>query len=79
MLYPSIQQITKGKINRYTLVIATAKSARHVTEKANEDASQGELKYEKVSLEESNEKAVSVAIDKIYHGKYNIIPAEVDE
>ena len=48
MLYPSIQQITKGKINRYTLVIATAKSARHVTEKANEDVAQGELKFDKI-------------------------------
>lgn len=79
MLYPSIQQITKGKINRYTLVIATAKSARHVTEKANEDAAQGELKFDKVSLEEANEKAVSVAIDKIYNGNYNIIPSEINE
>lgn len=79
MLYPSIQQITKGKINRYTLVIATAKSARHVTEKANEDVAQGELKFEKISLEESNEKAVSVAIDKIYNGSYNIIPSEINE
>lgn len=79
MLYPSIQQITKGEINRYTLVIATAKSARHVTEKANEEVAQGDLKFEKNSLEEANEKAVSVAIDKIYNGKYNIIPTEGDE
>ena len=31
------------------------------------------------SLEESNEKAVSVAIDKIYNGSYNIIPSEINE
>ena len=33
MLYPTIQELTEGKINRYELVIATAKGARKVIEK----------------------------------------------
>ena len=37
LLYPSIQQITKGQVNRYCLVIATAKCARHITDKMLEE------------------------------------------
>ena len=32
MLYPSIQDLTNDNVNRYMLVIATAKSARYITE-----------------------------------------------
>lgn len=32
MIYPSIEQLTNGKFNRYALCIATAKCARMVTE-----------------------------------------------
>ena len=32
MIYPSIEELTKGKYNRYELVIATAKCARLVTD-----------------------------------------------
>ena len=32
MIKPSIEQLTKGEINRYALVIATAKCARIVTD-----------------------------------------------
>lgn len=31
MVKPSINELTKGKFNRYTLVIAAAKSARYIT------------------------------------------------
>ena len=34
MIYPTIKEITKENYNRYTLVIATAKSARHITDQA---------------------------------------------
>ena len=32
MLYPTIDELTKGKFNRYQLAIATAKCARLVTD-----------------------------------------------
>lgn len=32
MIYPSLDELSQGKYNRYTLVIATAKCARIVTE-----------------------------------------------
>ena len=32
MLYPTIDELTKGKFNRYELAIATAKCARMITD-----------------------------------------------
>ena len=32
MISPSITQLTKGKFNRYTLCLATAKCARQITD-----------------------------------------------
>ena len=32
MLYPSIQKLTNDKVNRYMLVMAAAKCARHITQ-----------------------------------------------
>ena len=37
MLYPSVQQMTNEKVNRYALVIATAKGARYINDKQNKD------------------------------------------
>ena len=36
MLYPTVQELTNENVNRYGLVIATAKCARHIIDKANE-------------------------------------------
>ena len=32
MIKPSVDELTKGKYNRFTLVLATAKSARMITD-----------------------------------------------
>ena len=37
MLKPTVQEMTNSKVNRYKLVIATAKCARHIVDKANEE------------------------------------------
>ena len=42
MIYPSIEELTKGKHNRYTLVIATAKCARIVTDEYVKQREQAE-------------------------------------
>ncbi|HAN20810.1 MAG: hypothetical protein A2Y15_02010 [Clostridiales bacterium GWF2_36_10] len=83
MLYPSLQDLTTEKVNRYKLVIATAKCARHVTQKANEQKEAADQKKEldrfskdsknEMTADAANDKAVSVAIKRIYNGDYKII------
>ena len=72
MIYPSIDEITKGQYNRYTLCIATAKCARIVTD---EYVEQREIR---------DEKAVKTAIKRLYNGDFVICegkeePAEPTE
>ena len=77
MLYPSIQQLTEDKINRYALVMGTAKCARHVTDLINKEKELAaaniarDLKFD--SEEEGNyDKSVTIAIKRIYEHKYNL-------
>ena len=83
MLYPTIQELTEGKINRYELVIAAAKGARIVIEKDIEvrEAEQKKKELERVGTKEKKapvvgenlpEKAVSIAIKKIYSGDFSV-------
>lgn len=84
MLYPTVQQLTNEKVNRYTLVIATAKCARHLIDKSNlkrdeEDANRFEAdRFSKDQKPSENdilltEKPVSVAVQKLYDGEYTIV------
>ncbi len=72
MIYPSIDEITKGAYNRYTLVIAAAKCARKVTEENLENKDQDK--------DVPAEKAVKTAIKRLYSGEYVITetPEDVD-
>lgn len=77
MLYPSIQQLTEGKINRYALVMGTAKCARHVTDLINQAKEQAELNISRDIIhdnesEEVYDKAVNIAIRRISEQKYTI-------
>ena len=72
MVKPSIQQLTKGKFNRYILVIAAATSARYITnlcekELENPDSAlcDSTLVTKKELLEE---KPIKIAINKIASG-----------
>ncbi len=80
MIYPTIKEITKEKYNRYTLVIATAKSARHITDKAvqaaEKAAENADSKDSKAGVEFLGEKAVTLAVDKLLTGEYKVISAE---
>ena len=82
MIYPSIDEITKGQYNRYTLCIATAKCARIVTD---EYVEQRELAEKMLANKETNkslasmikreirdEKAVKNAIKRLYNGDFVI-------
>ena len=83
MIKPSIEQLTKGEINRYALVIATAKCARIVTdeyveqrEKADRLVANKQTDKPISALIDSdlrNKKAVENAVQRIYSGEYKII------
>lgn len=82
MIKPSVEELTKGQYNRFTLVIATAKSARMVTdeyiairEKAEHMLLNKETDKPLSSLipkEYRDDKAVKTAIRRLYDGEYRI-------
>ena len=80
MIYPSIGELTNNyKINRYTLVVATAKCARIITDEytkqreyaeklvASKDAEKGKNIASMIKREYRDEKAVRVAIRKLHN------------
>ena len=90
MLYPTIEELTQGKFNRYELALATAKCARLIT---NEYVRQHDLAEKSITgnketdkplntmidKEVRDEKAVKIAIGRIHKGEYQIVreaPAE---
>ena len=84
MIYPTIKEITKDNYNRYTLVIATAKSARHITDEAITAAEKAQAAAAENGKDSKSapvgeflgEKAVTLAVDKLLTGEYKVIPAE---
>ncbi|MBE6538192.1 MAG: hypothetical protein E7671_01845 [Ruminococcaceae bacterium] len=87
MIFPSISDLTKDKYNRYELVIATAKSARMITDeyvKERETAEKmiaGNKESEKaifamIKREFRDEKAVKCAINRLFTGDFVILDPE---
>ena len=83
MLHPTIEELTKGKYNRYELALATAKCARLITDEyvrqhvAAERAQTGNKETDRpintlIDRELRDEKAVKVAIGRIHTGVYVI-------
>lgn len=82
MIKPSVEELTQGKYNRFTLVLATAKSARMVTDEyiaQREKAEQMLLKKETdkplsalIPKEYRDDKAVKTAIRRLHEGDYII-------
>lgn len=82
MIYPSIQDLTKGNFNRYELVLATAKCAKIVTDEYVAQRERAEKMIANretdkplaalISKEYRDEKAVKIAIRRIYEGKFII-------
>ena len=64
MFNPDLKCVLKDHLSRYSLVTATAKRARQITDEAQE--SQTIL----------TEKPVSIAIDEILRGDYEIVEPE---
>ena len=84
MIYPTIQDLTKGNYNRYQLAIATAKCARLITDEyvkqrvAAESALAGSKEGGStigtlIDPVLANEKAVKNAINRINDGEYAIV------
>lgn len=84
MIYPSIEELTNEKVNRYALVIATARCARSITDeyvrqkKVAESQISGNKESDKslasmISKELCDEKAVRIAINRIKEGEYVIL------
>ena len=87
MIYPTIQQLTDGKINRYELAIATAKCARLITDEyvrqreAAEKSATGNKEADRnlinmINKEYRDEKAVKNAINRLYERKYSMVRAK---
>ena len=87
MIFPSIEQLTNNKYNRYELVIATAKAARIITDIFNErkeemeknsgskDSNPNEkiIQTPKDIKDIPEEKPVKSAIQKIFEGEFIIV------
>ncbi len=64
MFNPDLSKVLQNHLSRYSLVTATAKRAREITDEAN---AKGEI---------LTEKTVSLALDEIIDGKYVIVEPE---
>ncbi|MCR5150469.1 MAG: DNA-directed RNA polymerase subunit omega [Clostridiales bacterium] len=66
MFNPDLSSVLKDHLSRYSLVTATAKLARDISDEATENG------------ESIIEKPVSLALDRILDGEYKIVePAEI--
>ena len=90
MIYPTIDELTKGNYNRYQLAIATAKCARLITDEyvrqraSAENALTGTKEgggsiMSLIDQDLADKKAVKNAIDSIHKGDYNIVDAPLVE
>ena len=88
MVKPTIQELTKGKYNRYELALATSKGARLITDeyvrqRTEAERAAGVKEGERsisamIDKELKDEKAVRLAIDRINAGHLVIVDGEVE-
>ncbi len=86
MIYPTVDQLTKGEFNRYELVVGVAKCARIVTDeyiamrnKAQRMIDNHETEKSLASLidpEYKDKKAVKIAIAKLEEGRFKMYRPE---
>ena len=89
MIKPSIDQLTKGKMNRYMLVMATAKCARMVTDEYDEKKRNAEKMIERKETDKTiaalikgdvrDKKAVENAVQRLYSGEFEVVDPEADK
>ena len=83
MIYPSIQELTQDKFNKYTLVIATAKCARLVTDEYTRQRDTAERLIANKETDKSlasmikkeyrDEKAVKNAVVRMKEGDFRVV------
>ena len=86
MIYPTIEELTKGNFNRYELVVGVAKGARIVTDKYVEMRAHAQKMIENhetdkplaalIDPEYKDQKAVKIAIAKIKDGEFKMVRSE---
>ena len=64
MFNPDLRRVLANNTSRYSLVTAVAKRAREISSEAQEN---GEI---------LNEKPVSIALDEIINGKFEVVESE---
>ncbi|MBR0302275.1 MAG: hypothetical protein IJQ80_00330 [Clostridia bacterium] len=89
MIFPSINDLSKGKYDKYTLVIATAKCAREITDEYVVQREYAERKIANKETDKSiaalikkeyrDEKAVKNAVQGLYDGRFKIVGEYDDE
>ena len=83
---PSVEAMTNDELNRYELVIATAKCARIITDEYVEQRAYAEKLIERketdklisalIDKELRDDKAVKTAVARLHRGDYKIINTE---
>ncbi len=83
MIYPTIEQLTKGEFNRYELVVGVAKGARIVTDRYVEMRAKAQKMIENhetdkplaalIEPEYKDQKAVKLAIAKLDKGEFKMV------
>ena len=82
MIYPTIDQLTKGEFNRYELVVGVAKCARIVTDEYIEMRTRAQKMIDNhetekplaalIDPEYKDKKAVKIAIGKLEEGRFKL-------
>ena len=86
MIYPTIEQLSKGEFNRYELVVGVAKCARIVTDEYVEMRAKAQKMIENhetekplaslIDPEYKDQKAVKIAISKLMDGRFKMVHPE---
>ena len=86
MIYPTIDQLTKGKFNRYELVVGVAKCARIVTDEYVSMRAEAQKLIDNhetdkplsmlIDPEYKDKKAVKIAVGKLVDGKFKMYRPE---
>ena len=86
MIYPTIDQLTKGEFNRYELVVGVAKCARIVTDEYVEMRNKAQKMIDNhetdkplaalIDPEYKDQKAVKIAIAKLVDGEFKMVRSE---
>ena len=82
MIYPIIDELTKGKLNRYELVVGVSKCARIVTDEYVAMRARAQKMIDNretdkplsalIDAEYKDQKAVKIAISKILDGRFEL-------